>query len=59
MVTGHAAGVAAAMAVGRKIPVQEVPVEVLRETLKAQGQVVDFIPGKPETGKQHCGPDEF
>ena len=59
MVTGHAAGVAAAMAVGRKIPVQEVPVEELRETLKAQGQVVDFIPGKPETGKQLNGPAEF
>ena len=21
--------------------------------------MVDFIPGKPETGRQHYGPDEF
>lgn len=59
MVTGHAAGVAAAMAAKEKIPVREVPVDALRETLKAQGQVIDFIPGKPETGRQHYGPDEF
>lgn len=59
MVTGHAAGVAAATAAKRNIPVQDVPVNALRETLMAQGQVVDFIPGKPEACGELNGPQEF
>jgi hypothetical protein len=59
MVTGHAAGVAAAIAATRKIPVQEVPVKTLQESLAAQGQVIDFMPGKPETCCGINGPEEF
>jgi hypothetical protein len=59
MVTGHAAGVAAAISATRKIPVQEVPVKTLQEPLVAQGQVIDFIPGKPETCCGINGPEEF
>lgn len=59
MVTGHAAGVAAATAALRNIRVQDVPVDTLRETLEAQGQVVDFIPGQPEACRELNGPPEF
>jgi hypothetical protein len=59
MVTGHAAGVAAAMAAREGILVQDVDVDALRKTLIAQGQVVDFIPGKPEHCTQLNGPEEF
>lgn len=59
MVTGHAAGVAAAMAAREDVPVQDVDVDALRKALIAQGQVVDFIPGKPEHCTQLNGPEEF
>jgi len=59
MVTGHAAGVAAAMAASADLPVQEVPVEALQEKLRKQGQVVDFLTGKPEECERLNGPPEF
>lgn len=46
MLTGHAAGVAAAMAVRADASVQDVPVGPLQEKLKAQGQVLRWkLPG--------------
>jgi hypothetical protein len=48
MITGHAAGVAAAMAVKAGGDVHQVDISVLQDKLRAQGQVLDFIPGQPE-----------
>jgi hypothetical protein len=59
MITGHATGVAAAMAVKKDIPVQKVPVAPLQEKLRSQKQVVDFIPGLPEKCEHLNGPPEF
>lgn len=59
MITGHAAGVAAALAVKGHTPVQEVPLPALQEKLRAQHQVIDFIPGLPEKCERLNGPPEF
>lgn len=59
MITGHAAGVAAAMAARDGGPVQEVAVPALQAKLRAQRQVVDFIPGMPEKCEHLNGPPEF
>jgi len=59
MVTGHAAGTAAAIAAKQEIPVQDVSAKALQDALKAQGQVIDFIPGKPEFCTELNGPEEF
>lgn len=48
MMGGHAAGVAAAMAVREGKPVQQIEIGRLQETLRAQKQVIDFVPGEPE-----------
>jgi hypothetical protein len=48
MMVGHAAGVAAAMAGKAGQTVQAVDVPALQEKLRAQKQIVDFIPGQPE-----------
>ncbi|HWA98531.1 MAG TPA: FAD-dependent oxidoreductase, partial [Pirellulales bacterium] len=48
MIAGHAAGVAAATAVREGKTVQQIDVDALQEKLRAQKQVVDFIPGQPE-----------
>jgi len=48
MMVGHAAGVAAARAALWKKSVQELIVANLQERLRAQGQVIDFLPGQPE-----------
>ena len=48
MIAGHAAGVAAALAAKEGKPVQKVDVSVLQAKLRAQKQVVDFLPGQPE-----------
>jgi hypothetical protein len=40
MIMGHAAGVAARIAIDRNLPVQDVPADVLRERLRAQGAVL-------------------
>jgi hypothetical protein len=58
MIGGHGAGVAAAMAARSARPVQSVDVPQLQKTLRAQGQVVDFIAGLPEKwsdGKKGTG----
>jgi len=59
MIAGHAAGVAAAMAAKDKLEVQKVPVAALQQKLRAQKQVVDFIPGQPEKCTALNGPPEF
>ena len=48
MIAGHGAGVAAAMAAKTGAAVQQVPVRELQDKLRAQNQVVDFVPGEPE-----------
>ena len=59
MITGHAAGVAAAMAVKEGITVQKVNVAALQDKLRAQNQVIDFLPGQPEKCEHLNGPPEF
>ncbi len=59
MIGGHAAGVAAAIAAKEKIPVHKVAISALQQKLKAQKQVVDFIPGQPEKCQALNGPPEF
>ncbi|MEZ0385970.1 MAG: FAD-dependent oxidoreductase [Verrucomicrobium sp.] len=48
MMSGHAAGVAATRAALWGKNVQELIVENLQERLRAQGQVIDYLPGAPE-----------
>ena len=48
MITSHAAGVAAALAAKDDVTVQKVPIDALQDKLRAQKQVVNFIPGMPE-----------
>lgn len=48
MIAGHAAGVAAAVAAKGGKSVQELDVAAVQAKLRAQKQVVDFIPGQPE-----------
>ena len=45
---GHAAGVAAARAAKSGKTVQELIITNLQERLRAQGQVIDFLPDQPE-----------
>lgn len=59
MITGHAAGVAAAIAAEQEIDVQTVDVSALQKTLRDQKQVIDFIPGKSEKCEALNGPPEF
>ena len=59
MITGHAAGVAGAMAARQDCDVQSVSVPDLQKKLRAQDQVVDFLPGQPEKCGQLNGPPEF
>lgn len=49
MIAGHAAGVAAAMAAKAGSGVQMIDVQALQAKLRAQKQVVDFIPGQPQS----------
>ncbi|MBL8230546.1 MAG: FAD-dependent oxidoreductase [Bryobacterales bacterium] len=48
MIAGHAAGVAAAFAAKANQSIQRIDVKSLQQKLRAQGQVVDFVPGQPE-----------
>ena len=48
MMVGHAAGVAAARAAKSGKTVQDLIVANLQERLRAQGQVIDFLPDQPE-----------
>ncbi|MES2505498.1 MAG: FAD-dependent oxidoreductase [Verrucomicrobiota bacterium] len=59
MITGHAAGIAASMAVKEGSEIQAVNVTALQEKLRTQKQVVDFIPGLPEKCEHLNGPPEF
>ncbi len=59
MITGHAAGVASAMAVSAGGDVQKLDVPTLQTRLRAQKQVVDFVPGMPEKCEHLHGPPEF
>jgi hypothetical protein len=59
MITGHAAGVAAAMAAKEGSDVQKVDVPALQNKLCAQNQVIEFIPGRPEKCEHLNGPAEF
>lgn len=59
MITGHAAGLAATLAQRHNTDVQAVPVTELQDKLRAQKQVVDFIPGEPEKCTDLNGPPEF
>jgi hypothetical protein len=59
MITGHAAGVAAAMAAAEACPVQNIDIELLQHRLRAQNQVIDFVAGQPEKCDVLNGPPEF
>jgi hypothetical protein len=59
MIVGHAAGVAAAEVAQKGIPAQQVDVPALQNKLRAQGQVIDFIPAQPEKCEELNGPPEF
>jgi len=59
MIVGHAAGLAAAEVARKGIAVQQVDVPNLQSKLRTQGQVVDFLPGKPEKCEHLNGPPEF
>jgi hypothetical protein len=59
MIMGHAAGVAAAMAIESDKPVQDIDVTKLQDKLRTQQQVVDFVPGLPEKCEKINGPPEF
>jgi len=59
MIGGYAAGVAAAIAAKTGQSVQQVDVAALQEKLRAQKQVIDFIPGRPEKFKLVSDNPEF
>lgn len=59
MISGHAAGVAAAVTAKDGTEVQKLNVPALQEKLRAQTQVIDFIPGQPEKCEHLNGPPEF
>ena len=44
MIMGHAAGVAAAMAIGKSIAVQDVDTAALTRTLVQQGAILEYVP---------------
>jgi hypothetical protein len=59
MITGHAAGIASAMALKDGSDLQKVNVPALQDKLRTQHQVVDFIPNQPEKCEHLNGPPEF
>lgn len=59
MVTGHAAGIAAAMAAKEQTDVQGLNLQALQDKLRSQGQVLDFVPNEPEKCEHLNGPPEF
>jgi FAD dependent oxidoreductase len=59
MITGHAAGIAASLAAKDRTDVQKVNVPALQEKLRAQKQVIDFVPGEIEKCDKLNGPPEF
>jgi hypothetical protein len=56
---GHASGVAAALALKGSQAVQDIDVTALQALLRAQRQIVDFVPGRPEKNDEIRGPEEF
>jgi hypothetical protein len=48
MMGGHAAGVAAALAAREGKDIQAIDIPALQEKLRAQKQIIDFLPGEPE-----------
>lgn len=59
MITGQAAGVAAAMAAKQARAVGQLDIEALQAALRDAGQIVDFTAGAPEKCTQLNGPPEF
>ena len=59
MITGHAAGVAASIALKSNSEVHDISVTDLQDKLREQGQVIDFIKGMPEKCEKLNGPKEF
>jgi hypothetical protein len=59
MMGGHAAGVAAATAARSGKPLQQIDVPALQEKLRAQKQIVDFLPGELEKFPGKPGWAEF
>lgn len=59
MITGHAAGVAAALAAKQDQTVQQVDMVALQAKLREQQQVVHFVQGQPEKCEKLNGPPEF
>ncbi len=59
MIVGHSAGLAAAMAAKGGSEVREVNIPALQDKLRAQQQVIDFLPGQPEKCEHLNGPPEF
>jgi hypothetical protein len=60
MIGGHAAGTAAALCAKSGTAVQKIDVSTLQEKLKAEKQVLDFIPGQPTKFPHGTnGPPEF
>jgi FAD dependent oxidoreductase len=57
MIAGHAAGTAAAQASKAGGPVQALDLEALQRRLRAEKQVVDFVPGAPERFQGGAGAD--
>jgi hypothetical protein len=59
MMGGHAAGVAAAQAARAGQAVQKIDVSALQDQLRAEGQLIDFVPGEPEKFQGKAGYQEF
>jgi hypothetical protein len=59
MITGHAAGVAAFIAIRDGSEVQKLNLAALQGKLRAQNQVIDFISGQPEKCEPLNGPPEL
>jgi hypothetical protein len=51
MILGQSAATAAALAIDAQIPVQDVPYPTLRERLRADGQVLDYVAPPPSAKK--------
>jgi hypothetical protein len=48
MIMGHAAGVAAQLAIRVNRPIQEIPVPELQKILKSQAAVFEYVPSPQE-----------
>ncbi|MGE9267774.1 MAG: FAD-dependent oxidoreductase [Verrucomicrobiales bacterium] len=59
MITGQAAGTAAALAAATNTAVQELPLPELQKKLRQAGQVIDFPAKAPEKTDKLNGPPEF